>query len=805
MQAFVRDCNPGISRAGRLALRMVLAFGLLLPVSGAGNPAEAQARRKQYLQEILELYSPTWSDIARTGGRVSAVDKSWEDRVRRTGELPPDFASMPANAKLPDPLTTIEHDRNVKVTTLAQWEKQRKWIRAQAEYWIYGKMPPRPNNLRAVVTGEHREGTATIRDVRLEFGPEHRGTLRVQLIIPDGKGPFPVFLTNHARNRPWLYTAVRRGYIACVYFGVDPFYGNGDDSDKFIELYPDYDFATIARWAWSAMRAVDYLYTVPEVDKTKIGITGHSRGGVQALAAAAFDERIGAVIPSSGNTGECNPWRYVSAIYPSESLAGLTTATAHWFQPRLRFFIGRENLLPIDQNMILSLVAPRGLMMYSAYTEHAGNPVGFEQSYRSVREVYRFLGHEENVWLNLRPGEHATTAADVENFIDFFDTVFKRKSYPRSETWINGFTFAGWQKTTGQTVDPLRYRLHSKGDYLLGRDGKKIDSAAKWAEKKKEIRKAIEWALGEEPAGLPYLVHHKITERNFSSDGVMLARLFNRPRNDPEHGFATIPFGEGLSGDLYCPTGADGKLKPGKWPAVIFLHPYSYAQGYSRYSRPTITALNRRGYAVFAFDQIGFGTRVLDAKPFYTRYPKWSLMGKMVNDTHSAVDALAALENIDASRIYIVGYALGAKVGLLTAALDDRVMGVVAACGFRPLRLSTPEDGTEGIWQYSHLHGLMPRLGFFIKNERRLPIDDDEIVALIAPRPVRIVAPAMDRYNPVKDVRQGVDQARMAYALLGHPDALSLDTPLDFDEFSRSTRARSQIQDQAFDWLFQVH
>ena len=35
-------------------------------------------------------------------------------------------------------------------------------------------------------------------------------------------------------------------------------------------------------------------------------------------------------------------------------------------------------------------------------------------------------------------------------------------------------------------------------------------------------------------------------------------------------------------------------------------------------------------YKIFAFDQIGFGTRVLDARRFYERYPRWSLMGKMV-------------------------------------------------------------------------------------------------------------------------------------------------------------------------------
>jgi hypothetical protein len=84
------------------------------------------------------------------------------------------------------------------------------------EHWIFGVMPPAPTNLRSTVTATHREGNATVREVRLEFGPAQRASLRIELVIPDGKGPFPVFLTNHARNHPWIYTAVRRGYIAAI-------------------------------------------------------------------------------------------------------------------------------------------------------------------------------------------------------------------------------------------------------------------------------------------------------------------------------------------------------------------------------------------------------------------------------------------------------------------------------------------------------------------------------------------------------------------------------------------------------------
>jgi hypothetical protein len=229
-----------------------IAFVLFTAVLLAGSDPVLD-RRKQYLETLQRILPHTTS--TELTGRISASDKSWEDWVKRTGELPPDFDSMPSQPELPEPLLLRSGGGPVK--TPSQWREQRQWIRSQFEKWIYGSMPPPPDNLRAVVTGSRREGRVTIRDVRLEFGPGHRATLRLQLFIPDGAQPMPVFLTDQPPNHGWIYTPIRRGYIACFYYATDPKYGYPDDSDKFIEVYPDYDFACIARWAWAGMRAVD--------------------------------------------------------------------------------------------------------------------------------------------------------------------------------------------------------------------------------------------------------------------------------------------------------------------------------------------------------------------------------------------------------------------------------------------------------------------------------------------------------------------------------------------------------------------
>ncbi len=791
-----------------------VAIAALSPVSGQAE--ERPDSRRADLALLLDRLIPSSPPPT---GRINAVDRTWEDWVRRTGELPPDFRTMPSQAGLPDPLILQTDGRATPVTSLVEWEQQRRWIRSQIEHWVFGKMPPRPDNLRVASSEERQEDGMTVRNVLLEFGPGHRAKLHLQLYIPSGPGPFPVFLTNHSREQsPWIRTAVGRGYLACYYQATDPTYGKSDDSDGYIDVYPKYDFSCLARWAWAASRAVDYLYTRSEVEKDHIGIAGHSRNGKQALLATAFDERIGAVIASSGLQGEVFPHRFTSDPLSVESIQLITGAQPHWYHPRLRFFTGREDKLPVDQNMLMALVAPRGLMFYSGYSEISSNAFISEQAYQDVRRVYRFLGREENIWLHLRPGGHATEVADVENFMDFFDAVFARRTMPKVETWIHGYDFEDWKKTTGEKVDPLQFPVRKPGDFAAA-----VTTTEDWAKKKPEIRRRLEWALGTPPRvltppdmGSAASLVHQLRE-NTPPVRNPLDLALGRPQADKVWqdrlaangmGVSSLSYGTGLKADVFYPAGPDGKRKAGKLPVVIWLHAYSYDQGwsikepwnpkardYQLDQRPSLDSLVRRGFVVVAFDQLGFGSRSHDARTFYARYPQWSLMGKMVTDTRTVVDAVMALEDVDTSRIFLLGYALGAKVGLLTAALDDRIKGVAAVSGLFPLRLDSPEKGTEGVRHYSHLHGLIPKLGFFIGQEARAPFDYDEVLALAAPKKVLILAPELDRYAPVEDVRAEVAAARKIYDVFGKSSELELRTPRDFNRFPR------QLQEEMFTYL----
>ncbi|WP_372934551.1 alpha/beta hydrolase family protein, partial [Mariniphaga sediminis] len=338
-------------------------------------------------------------------------------------------------------------------------------------------------------------------------------------------------------------------------------------------------------------------------------------------------------------------------------------------------------------------------------------------------------------------------------------------------------------------------------DILVNQQKNKINSIAGWEKKKTDIKKRLQWVLGEEPPGVENPGPESLEKAGKGEDG--FGSFISRPQPTPTMGLMPISgyngFGDYLYGNLYYPIDKEEKLKNKKIPVVIYLHEYNHSHGfsypYSRNMPSLIQSVVDRGYAVFAYDMIGFGNRIKEGTRFYQRYPHWSKMGKMVTDAQAAIDALVNLDFIDKDNLYMAGYSLGATVGLITAALDERVTGVISVAGFTPMRLNTPDRGTEGIKAYSHLHGLLPRLGFFVGNEKRIPIDFHEILSLIAPRPLLVIAPLHDKDAHILDIELSMEQTGKIYNLYGDSDNISLFSPDDYNRFS------VKMREKMLEWL----
>jgi hypothetical protein len=339
-------------------------------------------------------------------------------------------AELPALAELPDPFRRADGTR---VATEAEWRAHRDWLRRVILHYEYGHAPPAPGNVRAEITGTREiEGGAKVVEKTLVFGPGGALRMRIELTIPTGSGPFPAIVKEESALPPQPLAAeiAARGYILCRYVRTDLDPDKNDVVGPAQAAYPEQDWATIAVWAWGASRALDHLLELPEVDRERIAVTGHSRGGKTALLAGALDERFGLVAPNGSGAGGAGSYRVLGER--PETLAAITDAKrfSYWFHQRLGEFADRVDRLPFDQHFVLALVAPRPVLATEAAGDLWANPRGTQEMILATREVYRFLGAEDRVGLHVRPGEHAQSSEDWRALLDFADLSFRGKAPP---------------------------------------------------------------------------------------------------------------------------------------------------------------------------------------------------------------------------------------------------------------------------------------------------------------------------------------------------------------------------------------
>lgn len=699
----------------------------------------------------------------------------WNQKLR-SGELPLlDPETLPGCAWLPDPLTFAD---GRTVADAAAWPARRRELLALFEHYSTGTMPPPPPDRRVLDFKESTTGGITHRQLILGYGSSPGARLRVELFVPAGQGPFPVFLTQ-ANHRAWALVAASRGYIGCVYAGADL----EDDTPGLSTLWPQSDASLLTRRAWVGSRCVDYLLTLPEVNPRQIAIAGHSRNGKQSLIAGAFDERIAAVISSSSGAGGSIPARLGAEVNFAEDIEVGTRRYPQWYHPRRRFFAGRENRLPIDQHELIACLAPRPCLLSTGLNDGVESVWAIEHSWREARRAYALFGREDAVQLRYRAGGHETNAEDIEGYIDWLNGVFGRgpAAVPSQPVYP---TYADWARLSGERVDPLAFPVRAPGSFLNAADGRPLETLAAWKNQRSEIQDRIRWLLGDAVPTGPGLA------ADYGHEQAHWQKMLNRDYVPEDVEQVAINFGNYLPGELFRPKlPAGAPAEKNKLPAVIWLQTLSVPFGWV----PAQASIGRRlhfdwvhaGFAVLAFDQIGQGRRLMEVQHFYDRHPHASLLGRTVQDVRAAVDALRQQDFIDPDRIYLLGYANGGMAALHAAALDERIAGVIAVAGFTPMRTDTAAQGTGGIARWSQWLPLIPRLGGFIGHEERIPHDYDELLGLVAPRPVVLIQPTVDYHSTAADIRACVTAAKSVYGLYGRPAALRYVEVDDFNRYSR--------------------
>ena len=332
--------------------------------------------------------------------------------------------ALPVQSELPDPFLQADGRR---VATKADWQKQRKTLTGLILQYEYGALPPVPRNVTGKEIGSKRldSANATEREILLSMGPKLSVKTRLFLSVPDGKGPFPAIVRGDlgwGRVNPAIVAeVVKRGYILAEFSRIEIAPDSAERAGVYA-AYPKYEGGRLAAWAWGFHRVVDYLMTRSSVDKQRIAVTGHSRGGKAALLAGATDTRIALTAPNNSGCGGAGCYRIQAD--KSEDIAAILKNFPYWFQPNFHAFIGRVESLPFDQHTVKALVAPRALLTTEALGDLWANPEGTQITHQAAREVYAFLGASDRIGIHFRPGDHEQNLDDWKTLLDFADRQF---------------------------------------------------------------------------------------------------------------------------------------------------------------------------------------------------------------------------------------------------------------------------------------------------------------------------------------------------------------------------------------------
>ncbi len=350
-----------------------------------------------------------------------------------SADAPKPAAELPEIKELPNPFTFAD---GKPVRTTEDWTKRRDEIKNLFQDYQYGHLPPKPKMTvtRGDVTTD-KDANVSMQELTLDLEHEtNKISMRVRVAWPaDAKEAVPVLLQPafsfgppKAPSAKSFATFAKRGYAVASFNLTDAAPDGKARTAGVYKLYGDkIDCGGLMAWAWAFHRVLDALEGVKEIDAKKAIVTGHSRYGKAALVAGAFDDRIALTVPSHSGCGGSAPYRLIYA--KNEELKNIVGAFPNWFRPDFKQFVDNVTRLPVDQHMLMALVAPRALLQPEGTMDTWTNPEGVQQTYAAAKKVYEFLKAGDKINIRYRPVGHIASNDDL---LDYADFVFAKKALP---------------------------------------------------------------------------------------------------------------------------------------------------------------------------------------------------------------------------------------------------------------------------------------------------------------------------------------------------------------------------------------
>jgi hypothetical protein len=347
------------------------------------------------------------------------------------------YANAPTSIALdPSPWRTpFRFNDGREVTTAADWQQRREEIRSDW-HQLMGKWPSLITKPEIVIL--ESESLPSFRRDRIRFRWTPSIETEAWLLVPHGAKNAPAVLTvfyepdtavgiNGKPHRDFALQLANKGFV-CLSIGT-----RETTDDKTYSLYhPNIDSATVqplSLLAYAAANSWHVLAAQPEVDASRIGITGHSYGGKWAMfASCLFDKFACAAWSDCGIAFDDNrpsinywepwylgwhprPWRKRGLVTPANPSFGL--------YPELRKS-GR------DLHELHVLMAPRPFLVSGGSEDSPERWHVLEHSKR----VNQLLGHQDRVFMTNRPA-HSPDAESNRVLTAFFEHFLQSPVQPK--------------------------------------------------------------------------------------------------------------------------------------------------------------------------------------------------------------------------------------------------------------------------------------------------------------------------------------------------------------------------------------
>lgn len=378
---------------------------------------------------------------------------------------------------LPDALV-MPNGKKIKDTI--EWNTvQRPYIYHLFEENVYGRYPTQPFAIHFNIresSNNALNGMATRKQVRIYLHPTDTTVFTDVLIyLPNSKTPAPVFLSlnfdgNETVNKDTsilssqnkqqvngkLLDSARgtdaywqiKEVIAHGYGVATAWYGDFEPDNKdgwktgirtslkdVLKIEPE-QWSALGAWAWGMSHIMDYLQQDSSVDAKRVVLMGHSRLGKASLWAGASDTRFAIVISNESGEGGAA----LSKRWFGETVKLINDQFPHWFVAAYKKYNNNTDSLPVDQHMLLALIAPRALYIASAAGDLWSDPKGEFLSAVNAGKVYALFGKNglgtdtmppvdhpvgNTIRYHIRSGKHAVTLYDWQQYVAFADMQWK--------------------------------------------------------------------------------------------------------------------------------------------------------------------------------------------------------------------------------------------------------------------------------------------------------------------------------------------------------------------------------------------